>query len=67
MGTPMIHRLSVGADLLIYCVYLCSLSFSPPVGNIPYDATEEQLRELFSQAGPVVSFRYRCMLYLTKM
>ncbi|KAK3782670.1 hypothetical protein RRG08_037673 [Elysia crispata] len=27
------------------------------VGNIPYDATEEQLREVFFQAGPVVSFR----------
>lgn len=27
------------------------------VGNIPYDATEEQLREVFIQAGPVVSFR----------
>ncbi|GFN80888.1 cleavage stimulation factor subunit 2-like [Plakobranchus ocellatus] len=28
------------------------------VGNIPYDATEEQLRDVFIQAGPVVSFRY---------
>ncbi|XP_015782909.1 cleavage stimulation factor subunit 2 [Tetranychus urticae] len=27
------------------------------VGNIPYDATEEKLKELFSQAGPVLSFR----------
>ncbi|GFR86509.1 cleavage stimulation factor subunit 2-like [Elysia marginata] len=27
------------------------------VGNIPYDATEEQLRDVFIQAGPVVSFR----------
>ncbi|XP_059149548.1 cleavage stimulation factor subunit 2-like [Physella acuta] len=27
------------------------------VGNIPYDATEEQLREVFVQAGTVVSFR----------
>ncbi|XP_033741442.1 cleavage stimulation factor subunit 2-like [Pecten maximus] len=27
------------------------------VGNIPYEATEEQLREIFTQAGPVVSFR----------
>ncbi|ESO01540.1 hypothetical protein HELRODRAFT_112541 [Helobdella robusta] len=27
------------------------------VGNIPYEATEDQLREIFSQAGPVVSFR----------
>ncbi|GAB1600440.1 cleavage stimulation factor subunit 2-like [Argonauta hians] len=27
------------------------------VGNIPYEATEEQLKEIFAQAGPVVSFR----------
>jgi len=27
------------------------------VGNIPYEATEEQLQEIFSQVGPVVSFR----------
>ena len=30
------------------------------VGNIPYDATEEQLREVFIQAGPVISFRLVC-------
>eukprot|EP00124_Ichthyophonus_hoferi_P000045 Ihof_evm45s1 gene=Ihof_evmTU45s1 len=27
------------------------------VGNIPYDATEEQLKEIFSDVGPVVNFR----------
>ncbi|XP_067674179.1 cleavage stimulation factor subunit 2-like [Haliotis asinina] len=27
------------------------------VGNIPYETTEEQLKEIFAQAGPVVSFR----------
>ncbi len=27
------------------------------VGNIPYEATDENLREIFSQAGPVLSFR----------
>jgi cleavage stimulation factor subunit 2 len=27
------------------------------VGNIPYEATEEQLQEIFAQVGPVVSFR----------
>lgn len=27
------------------------------VGNIPYEATEEQLQEIFSQVGPVMSFR----------
>ncbi|WAR08082.1 CSTF2-like protein [Mya arenaria] len=27
------------------------------VGNIPYEATEEALKEIFVQAGPVVSFR----------
>jgi len=27
------------------------------VGNIPYDATEEQLVEICQEVGPVVSFR----------
>lgn len=27
------------------------------VGNIPYEATEDKLREIFSQVGPVVSFK----------
>lgn len=27
------------------------------VGNIPYDATEEQLVQLLEEVGPVVSFR----------
>lgn len=27
------------------------------VGNIPYEATDEQLKDIFSQAGPVLSFR----------
>uniref|UniRef100_T1JH34 RRM domain-containing protein n=1 Tax=Strigamia maritima TaxID=126957 RepID=T1JH34_STRMM len=27
------------------------------VGNIPYEATEEQLKDIFSEVGPVISFR----------
>lgn len=27
------------------------------VGNIPYEATEEKLRDIFSQVGPVLSFK----------
>ena len=27
------------------------------VGNIPYEATEEKLKEIFSSVGPVVSFK----------
>jgi RNA recognition motif-containing protein len=30
---------------------------SVTVGNIPYDATEEQLIEICREVGPVVSFR----------
>lgn len=30
------------------------------VGNIPYEATEEQLREHFSRVGEVISFRWLC-------
>lgn len=28
-----------------------------PVGNIPYDASEERLKDIFSEAGPVLSFK----------
>ena len=27
------------------------------VGNIPYEATEEQLKDIFSSVGPVLSFK----------
>jgi cleavage stimulation factor subunit 2 len=27
------------------------------VGNIPYEATEEKLKEIFAEVGPVVSFK----------
>lgn len=32
------------------------------MGNIPYEATEEQLKDIFSEVGPVVSFRYDSFL-----
>jgi len=32
--------------------------FLVTVGNIPYEATEEQLKDIFSEVGLVVSFRY---------
>lgn len=28
-----------------------------PVGNIPYEATEEKLKEIFSEVGPVLSLK----------
>ena len=27
------------------------------VGNIPYEATEEKLKEIFSEVGPVIAFK----------
>jgi hypothetical protein len=33
------------------------------VGNIPYDATEEQLIEICQEVGPVVSFRFVFVLF----
>ena len=27
------------------------------VGNIPYEATEEKLKEIFSEVGPVISLK----------
>lgn len=29
-----------------------------PVGNIPYEATEEKLKEIFSEVGPVLSLKW---------
>lgn len=43
------------------------------VGNIPYEATEENLKEIFLQAGPVVSFRLvnnksiMCVVYILQL
>ena len=31
--------------------------YSVFVGNVPYDATEERLRDMFSEVGPVHAFR----------
>lgn len=28
------------------------------VGNIPYEATEEKLKDIFNEVGPVISFKY---------
>lgn len=32
-------------------------SFYKLVGNIPYEATEEKLKEIFSEVGPVLSLK----------
>mgnify|MGYP001571533623 CR=1 FL=1 len=58
----------VSSDLASSLVRLSSLSRqherstdphpSRAVGNLPFDYTEEQLVEVFSSVGPVVSFRY---------
>lgn len=37
----------IAASQLMVCV----------VGNIPYDVTEEMLKEIFSEAGSVINFR----------
>lgn len=28
------------------------------IGNIPYTATEDELKEVFQRAGPIVAFKY---------
>nr|CAH0110429.1 unnamed protein product [Daphnia galeata] len=35
----------------------CHLVYFYLVGNIPYGVSEDQLKAIFSEAGPVVSFR----------
>ena len=47
-----IEPFSVKVELLIFNLFFFS------VGNIPYGVSEEQLKDIFSGVGPVVSFRY---------
>ncbi len=42
--------------MLLIFVHLLFVFWST-VGNIPYEATEETLKDIFSEVGPVVSFR----------
>lgn len=48
--------------LCLFCEYVnfndAQWLFCYLVGNIPYNVSEEQLKAIFSEAGPVVSFRY---------
>lgn len=41
--------------ILIWRYKTNEMSFS--VGNIPYEATEEKLKEIFSEVGPVISLK----------
>lgn len=33
------------------------------VGNIPYEATEEKLKDIFNEVGPVISFKYSANIH----
>lgn len=55
MGDNYRSARCVFGDILLYSTNFSY--FRLLVGNIPYDATEQQLIEVFQQAGPVVSFR----------
>lgn len=35
------------------------------MGNIPYEATEEKLKDIFSEVGPVISFKYNTLKNLS--
>lgn len=56
----------LGSFVLCWCLFyprksVCMIQrlFAfEPVGNIPYDATEEQLVHICEEVGPVVNFRY---------
>ena len=48
--------------VVLFHSVIYSLCFT--VGNIPYEATEEQLKEIFTQAGPVSSFRWATGFHL---
>lgn len=45
----MIPCFAFGVDNNAQCLFA--------VGNIPYEATEENLKDIFSEVGPVLSFK----------
>ena len=51
--------------LILKSACLISILYLHLVGNIPYEASEEQLKDIFSEVGPVVSFRSVCVEQLT--
>jgi len=54
-GEPSFHLDFDPKCVEIHCVVMGIVVYS--VGNIPYDATEEQLIQICEEVGPVVSFR----------
>lgn len=44
--------------------YLSTLFYMLLVGNIPYEATEEKLKDIFCEVGPVISFKYNTLINL---
>lgn len=44
-------------DFVTYSFQYLYYIFS--VGNIPYEATEEKLKDIFNEVGPVISFKYK--------
>lgn len=48
--------------ILTALFFNASTRFIFSVGNIPYEATEEKLKEIFSEVGPVLSFKYVIIL-----
>lgn len=51
--------------LILKSACLISILYLHLVGNIPYEASEEQLKDIFSEVGPVVSFRSVSVVQLT--
>lgn len=53
-----ITRLKIGFFTLFIALTRLINAMIFSVGNIPYEATEEKLKEIFSEVGPVLSFKY---------
>lgn len=44
--------------IIYFLFHFISLLLVFLVGNIPYEATEEKLKDIFNEVGPVISFKY---------
>lgn len=49
-----------GRHHTILTAFKINFSLCISVGNIPYEATEEKLKEIFSEVGPVLSLKWVC-------
>ncbi len=52
------NSFEVNQYVCMYVQFIIRYLVSVSVGNIPYEVSEEKLKEIFSEVGPVLSFKF---------